>query len=83
MTRLPTSNLHDHIVRRLETFGQTGDRDRDTATGAACELNRIASRLLRAVTRTDQPRNWPAIAEMASRAGDMARLANRHARRVD
>ena len=30
---------------RLETFGQTGDRDRDTATGAACELNRIAAGL--------------------------------------
>ena len=68
---------------RLDGFGYTGDRHRDTATGAACELNRIASRLLRAVTRTDQPRNWPAIAELASRAGDMARTAAHHARRVE
>jgi len=68
---------------RLETFGQTGDRDRETATGAACELRRISARLVREVTRTDQPRDWQAVAEMASRAGDMARLATRHARRVE
>ena len=68
---------------RLETFGQTGDRDRDTATGAACELNRIAAGLVREVTRPDRPRDWQRVAEMASRAGDMARTATRHARRVE
>lgn len=67
---------------RLDTFGQTGDRDRDTATGAACELNRIAAGLVREVTRADSPRDWEAIAEMSSRVGDLARLATRHARRA-
>ena len=67
---------------RLETFGQTGDRDRDTATGAACELRRVAARLVREVARADRPRDWQAVAEMASRAGDLARLATKHARRA-
>ena len=67
---------------RLDTFGQTGDRDRDTATGAACELTRIAAGLVREVTRADSPRDWEAIAEMSSRVGDLARLATRHARRA-
>ena len=68
---------------RLDGFAYTGDRHRDTATGAACELNRIAARLLRAVTITDQPRNWLAVSDLAIRAGDMARKAAHHARRVE
>jgi len=67
---------------RLDTFGQTGDRDRDTATGAACELRRIAARMVQEVTRADSPRDWQAVADLASRAGDMARLASAHARRA-
>ena len=68
---------------RLDGFGYTGDRHRDTATGGACALNRIAARLVREVTRTDQPRDWQAVAEMASRASDMARKVARHASRIE
>lgn len=77
--RQPTADQQS----RLETFGQTGERGAGMVIGAACELRRISARLVREVARADRPRDWQAVAEMASRAGDVARMAERLARRVE
>ena len=76
--RQPTTAQMD----ALDSFGLSGNVQADAATGAACELNRISARLVLEVTRDDETRDWRAIAELASRAGDMARLAQRNATKV-